>query len=85
MIMEIALGAAALSFLWQGINVAPLLFLTGMSILLYILLNTRNGFNSKNFSVIKSENQNLVKFEQIGGQETAKKNCWCFRLYPLPR
>ena len=76
MIMEIALGAAAalfLVFLWQGINVAPLLFLTGMSILLYILLNTRNGLNSKNFSVIKSENQNLVKFEQIGGQETAKK------------
>ncbi|NLM51962.1 MAG: AAA family ATPase [Firmicutes bacterium] len=77
MIKEIALGVVAalfIVFLWQGINVAPLLFLAGMSALLYFLLQTRSGFNSKNFSLVNNDKaHNLVKFEQIGGQETAKK------------
>lgn len=77
MIREIALGVAAallLVFLWQGINVAPLLFLAGMSALLYFSLNMHGGLNKKNFSVVTNEKAcELVKFEQIGGQETAKK------------
>lgn len=75
MILEIAIGAvlAVLAVLtWQGVNVAPVVFFGGLFALLYYFSGSKNG--TKNFSVVESEKTpSLVKFEQIGGQRTAKK------------
>lgn len=75
MIREIGAGAAlALGAVlaWQGVNMAPVLFFGGMFALLYFLAGTRGG--NKNFAVVEAEKSSgLIKFEQIGGQRTAKK------------
>lgn len=75
MIREIGIGAAAALFgvlAWQGVNVAPIIFFVGLFGLLYFFAGTRNG--SKNFAVVETQKSpGLLKFEQIGGQGTAKK------------
>jgi cell division protease FtsH len=75
MIREIAMGSAPalLAVLaWQGVNVAPILFFGGLFVLLYHLAGTRGG--NKTFAVMETEkNPGMVRFEQIGGQRTAKK------------
>jgi vesicle-fusing ATPase len=70
----VAGGAAALLAVlaWQGVNVMPLLFMGGLFLFLYHFAGTRG--TSKNFSPVQpGKNSGLICFEQIGGQQTAKK------------
>ncbi|MBS4031364.1 MAG: AAA family ATPase [Clostridiales bacterium] len=76
MIREIALGAALAlitTLAWQGVNITPVVFFGVMFLLLFHFAGSRGG--SKNFAVVDSgkSTSGLVKFEQIGGQQTAKK------------
>ena len=75
MIREIGIGTtvALLGVLaWQGVNVAPIIFFAGLFGLLYFFAGTRNG--NKKFAVVEGQKStSLVKFDQIGGQGTAKK------------
>lgn len=76
MIREIALGSA-LAILgvlaWQGVNVAPIVFFAFLFILLYHFTGLRSG-GTKQFALVEPDKSSgLVKFEQIGGQRTAKK------------
>lgn len=67
-------GAAALLVVlaWQGVNVTPLLFFAGMFLLLHYFVGTKGA--SKNFVPVRpGKNSGLIGFEQIGGQQTAKK------------
>jgi len=67
-------GAAALLVVlaWQGVNVTPLLFFVGMFLLLHYFVGTKGA--SKNFVPVRpGKNSGLIGFEQIGGQQTAKK------------
>ncbi|MCR3922969.1 MAG: AAA family ATPase, partial [Firmicutes bacterium] len=76
MIIEIGVGAtlAILAVLiWQGFNVAPVLFFVVMFGLLYYFSSMRNG-SKKEFAVVEAKKSaGLVKFDQIGGQRSAKK------------
>jgi vesicle-fusing ATPase len=75
MIREIGIGAA-LALLgvlaWQGINVVPIIFFGVMFTVLYHLAGSRSG--NKVFSVMESSKApGMIKFDEIGGQQTAKK------------
>ena len=76
MILEILAGAGLALIcvlVWQGINVAPVVVLAVMFALLYHFAGLRNGGKTQ-FSVVEAgESSGLVKFDQIGGQRTAKK------------
>ncbi|MCK4257717.1 MAG: AAA family ATPase [Halanaerobiales bacterium] len=75
----IGLGLAILIFLgFQGINLFPFIFFVGMSYVLLTMLDSKNGgISSKPISKLKSKKTSdsipKVTFEDIGGQETAKK------------
>ncbi len=76
MIRETVLGAGLALLIvlaWQGINVAPVVFFGAMFFLLFHFVGFKG--ESKSFSVVDSgkSSKGLVKFEQIGGQQTAKK------------
>lgn len=76
MIREIILGAALAllaTLAWQGVNITPVAFFGVMFLLLYHFAGNKGG--NKNFAVVDSSKKNsgLVNFEQIGGQQTAKK------------
>ncbi|EEG76201.1 AAA family ATPase [Dethiobacter alkaliphilus] len=76
MIREAGIGAsvAILAVLaWQGVNVAPVIFFGAIFAALYYFAGTKGG--NKNFAVVenKKDHPGNVKFEQIGGQRTAKK------------
>ncbi|AZR72557.1 ATPase [Anoxybacter fermentans] len=74
----IGLGLAVLIFLGiQGINIFPFLFFVGMSYILLNLMEARSGGMSDKFGNIKAKKSYTsipkVTFNDIGGQETAKK------------
>ncbi|MDW7650818.1 MAG: AAA family ATPase [Bacillota bacterium] len=75
MIREIGIGAvlAVMGVLaWQGVNVAPIIFFAVLFGLLYHFAGNRSG--NKVFAVMESQKSpGMVKFDQIGGQSTAKK------------
>ncbi|MBS4022039.1 MAG: AAA family ATPase [Dethiobacter sp.] len=75
MIIEIALGAGAavlVVLIWQGVNIAPMVFFGALIYLLYHFAGVKGG--NKKFAVVESgSTTGLVKFKQIGGQQTAKK------------
>lgn len=66
------LAALLLALAWQGINVTPYLLL-GAVLLLLMYFTDLKGLN-KSFTIVNASNSNnLARFEQIGGQNTAKK------------
>ncbi|MGI6097885.1 MAG: AAA family ATPase [Dethiobacteria bacterium] len=77
MLLEIATGvvvAVLIGLLWQGINIFPFLFLAGLLVLLYRVVDIKNP-NRIFKTVSKKDKKSKIKidFSQIGGQETAKK------------
>ncbi|NLZ38377.1 MAG: AAA family ATPase [Firmicutes bacterium] len=76
MILEVGVGASlalVVVLAWQGVNIAPFIFLAVMLGLLYYFTTVRNG-GKKEFTVVEAnKSSGLVDFEQIGGQYTAKK------------
>jgi len=75
MIREVATGAVLavlVALTWHKVNVVPVVFFAGLFAMLYHFVGARGG--NKNFTVVEAEKSaGLVKFEQIGGQQTAKK------------
>jgi len=75
MIREVATGAVLavlVALIWLEVNVVPVVFFAVLFAMLYHFVGARGG--NKNFTVVEAENSpGLVKFEQIGGQQTAKK------------
>jgi ATP-dependent metalloprotease FtsH len=74
--MEIALGIGSglvLFLLWQGVNLLPVLFFGGLVLLVLYSGNLRTG--GKSFAVVanKGDEQTLIDFSDIGGQEVAKQ------------
>lgn len=72
---EIALGiggGTVIFLLWQGVNLLPVLFFGGMALLL-LYGHLRTG--GKSFAVIANQGneQALIDFDDIGGQEVAKQ------------
>lgn len=60
-------------FLWQGLNIFPVLFFGGLLLLLLYSSNLRTG--GKSFAVVAGKNgeQKLIDFADIGGQDVAKQ------------
>jgi len=72
---EIVIGIAAgviIFLLYQGLNMLPILFMLGLAAAIYYT-NVRPG--GKSFAVYNRQTaaQHLVNFDDIGGQEVAKK------------
>ncbi len=75
MIKEIIVGittALIIILFLEGVNIIPFLFFGCLLLGLYYLLGTKNL--SRNFiSLIKNSNKDIISFENIGGQKTAKR------------
>lgn len=73
--LEVGLGIGTglvIFLIWQGVNIMPVLFLAGLVATIYYMTTVRGG---KSFAVIGNgaAEERLVSFEDIGGQEVAKK------------
>jgi len=74
MIKEIGLGSTlgvVIALLWAGINVYPVLLLLGLGFLLYKVMEMKGGV--KSFQPLNSYNNSSISFEDIGGQNPAKR------------
>ncbi|WP_232199060.1 AAA family ATPase [Thermosinus carboxydivorans] len=74
--LEVGTGIATgviLYLLWQGVNILPVLFVLGLiAASVYMGVNRPGG---KSFAVVggRGSEERLIDFEDIGGQEVAKK------------
>jgi len=71
----IGIGVALAGFLvWKGVNILPFIFIGGLFFFLFYMADMRSGSSrfvaAGNFS---KDISNPVSFDDIGGQETAKK------------
>jgi vesicle-fusing ATPase len=66
------IAALLLALAWQGINVTPYLLIGGIVLMLMYFTDLKGL--SKSFTPVNAaKSSNLARFEQIGGQNTAKK------------
>jgi cell division protease FtsH len=77
MLKEVGVGVGLgviISLIWLGFNIYPLLFLLGLFFLLFKVMDVRGGVKEFPFlSHNKHQIRNSISFDDIGGQNSAKK------------
>ena len=77
MLKEVGVGVGLgviISLIWLGFNIYPLLFLLGLFFLLFKVMDVRGGVKEFPFlSHNKHQIRNSISFDDIGGQNSAKR------------